>query len=65
MLGPAHRRERLLGEIGSDADRLADRLRGPVGRPIGGRGPAAIALEIAAEIQASFFGKGEGEALTP
>ncbi len=54
LLGPPHRRDRLLSEIGSDADKLRGRLRGPVGKQIGGRGPAAIALEIAAELQAHF-----------
>lgn len=54
LLGPPHRRDRLLGEIGSAADKLAGRLHGPVGRQIGGRGPAAIALEIAAELQSYF-----------
>ena len=52
LLGPPHRRERLLEDLGSGTARLLDgRLRAPVGRPIGGRGPAAIALEIAAELQ--------------
>lgn len=54
LLGPPHRRDRLLREIGGDADKLSDRLHGPVGRQIGARGPAAIALEIAAELQAKF-----------
>lgn len=54
LLGPPHRRARLLEEIGAHAGKLGDRLRGPVGRQIGGRGPAAIALEIAAELQAHF-----------
>ena len=54
LLGPPHRRDRLLREIGSAADKLHGRLRGPVGKPIGGRGPAAIALEITAELQAYF-----------
>lgn len=54
LLGPPHRRDRLLREIGSAADRLRGRLRSPVGKQIGGRGPAAIALEIAAELQAYF-----------
>jgi len=54
LLGPPHRRDRLLREIGSPADKLDGRLRGPVGKQIGGRGPAAIALEIAAELQAYF-----------
>jgi xanthine/CO dehydrogenase XdhC/CoxF family maturation factor len=47
LLGPPHRRDRLLGEIGASRERLGDRLRSPVGRRIGGRGPEAIALEIA------------------
>lgn len=52
LLGPPHRRERLLEELGEDtACLLSGRLRAPVGRRIGGRGPAAIALEIAAELQ--------------
>ena len=54
LLGPPHRRDRLLREIGPAADKLQGRLRGPVGKQIGGRGPAAIALEIAAELQAYF-----------
>jgi xanthine dehydrogenase accessory factor len=55
LLGPPHRRDRLLSEIGDDAKKLGDRLHAPVGKQIGGRGPAAIALEIAAELQSSFF----------
>jgi len=54
LLGPPHRKARLLGDIGTAAERLQGRLRGPVGRQIGGRGAAAIALEIAAELQAYF-----------
>jgi xanthine/CO dehydrogenase XdhC/CoxF family maturation factor len=56
LLGPPHRRDRLLGEIGASRERLGDRLRSPVGRRIGGRGPEAIALEIAAELQEYFSG---------
>ena len=56
LLGPPHRRDRLLGEIGDSRERLEDRLRSPVGRRIGGRGPEAIALEIAAELQEYFSG---------
>lgn len=52
LLGPPHRRERLLDELGKETACLLDgRLRAPVGKRIGGRGPAAIALEIAAELQ--------------
>jgi xanthine dehydrogenase accessory factor len=54
LLGPPHRRDRLLGEIGESRERLEDRLHSPVGRRIGGRGPEAIALEIAAELQEYF-----------
>jgi len=54
LLGPPHRRDRLLGELGEAAEKLGERLRAPVGRQIGGRGPAAIALEITAELQAHF-----------
>ena len=54
LIGPRHRRDRLLGEIGTSAEALAERLRGPVGKRIGGRGPAAIALEVAAELQEYF-----------
>jgi xanthine/CO dehydrogenase XdhC/CoxF family maturation factor len=56
LLGPPHRRDRLLKEIGDAAQRLGDRLHAPVGKQIGGRGPAAIALEIAAELQSNFSG---------
>jgi len=54
LLGPPHRRDRLLAEIGDDAKKLGSRLHAPVGKQIGGRGPAAIALEIATELQATF-----------
>jgi len=54
LLGPPHRRDRLLGEIGAAAEKLSERLHAPVGRQIGGRGPAAIALEISAELQSHF-----------
>lgn len=54
LLGPPHRRDRLLGELGAYADALGERLHSPVGRQIGGRGPAPIALEIAVELQAHF-----------
>ena len=54
LIGPPKRRDRLLSDLGSPASLLADRLRAPVGTLIGGRGPAAIALEIVAELQAYF-----------
>jgi xanthine/CO dehydrogenase XdhC/CoxF family maturation factor len=52
LLGPAVRRERLLGDLGLDADRIRGRLHAPVGLAIGGRSPESIALAIVAEIHA-------------
>lgn len=54
LLGPANRRERLLSELGDTARSLGDRLRGPAGLDIGGRGPAPIALSIIAQMQAEL-----------
>lgn len=54
LIGPPHRRDRLLSELGGQAKLLAERLHAPVGTRIGGRGPAAIALEIVVELQAYF-----------
>jgi len=54
LIGPPKRRDRLLSEIGGLATLFSDRLRAPVGTRIGGRGPASIALEIVAELQAYF-----------
>lgn len=51
LLGPPHRRDRLLGELPTARKQLEGRLRSPVGRAIGGRGPASIALEIVVELQ--------------
>jgi xanthine dehydrogenase accessory factor len=57
LLGPATRRDRLLSELGERARALAGRLHGPAGIDIGGRGPAAIALSIVAEIQGVLQGR--------
>ncbi len=51
LLGPNHRRDRLLSEIGAAASNLENRLHGPAGLDIGGRGPAPIALSIIAQMQ--------------
>lgn len=50
LLGPRDRRERLLVDLGDVAALLQGRLHGPAGLEIGGRGPASIALSIAAEV---------------
>ena len=57
LLGPPARREKLLSELGPDADRLRPRLRAPVGFNLGGRTPEAIALAIVAEIHAFVHGR--------
>jgi len=54
LLGPPARRDALLAELGTDADLLRGRLRAPVGLDLGGSGPEAIALAIAAELQQFF-----------
>jgi len=52
LLGPPHRREKLLGDLGAAAEPLRRRLRAPVGLDLGGRTPESIALSIIAEIHA-------------
>ena len=51
LLGPQARRERLLADLGTGAQRLDGRVFGPAGLSLGGRGPGPIALSIVAEIQ--------------
>jgi xanthine/CO dehydrogenase XdhC/CoxF family maturation factor len=58
LLGPAARREKLLGDLGEDARGLRPRLRAPVGLDIGGRAPESIALSIVGEIHAALAGRG-------
>ncbi|SEL50420.1 xanthine dehydrogenase accessory factor [Pseudoxanthomonas sp. GM95] len=58
LLGPQRRREdlfRLLPPSATDA--LGKRLRSPVGLDLGGRGAHAIALSIAAQLQAWHHGR--------
>jgi xanthine dehydrogenase accessory factor len=57
LLGPAARREKLLGDLGADADKLRARLRAPVGLDIGGRTPESIALSIVGEVHAALEGR--------
>ena len=59
LLGPANRRMRLLADLGENGKDLGTRLHGPAGLDIGGRGPAAIALSIIAEVQ-GVLGRGTG-----
>ena len=59
LLGPPGRRDRLLDELGDLATNLRDRLRGPAGIVLGGRGPGPIALEIVAEMQQYLAERGQ------
>lgn len=63
LLGPPHRREKLLGDLGASAERLRGRLRAPVGLDLGGRTPEAIALAIVAEVHA-WLHQREGRAFS-
>ena len=58
LLGPAARREKLLSDLGADAEKLRPRLRAPVGLDIGGRTPESIALSIVGEVHAVLAGRG-------
>jgi xanthine/CO dehydrogenase XdhC/CoxF family maturation factor len=60
LLGPATRREKLLGDLGRDAAGLNGRLRSPIGLDIGGRAPESVALSIVAEIHAQLHGAAGG-----
>ncbi len=65
LLGPAARRERLLGELGDARSALEGRLHGPAGLDLGGRGPAPIALSIVAEMQAALSRRAVSPSGTP
>ncbi len=62
VLGPSRRTERLVteiaGEIGLMVEECLAQLHSPVGLDLGGHSPAAIALSIAAELQAVLAGRG-------
>jgi len=64
LLGPAHRKDRLLQSLGGEASRIADRVFGPVGLDIGAETPEEIALSIMAGIHAALNGR-SGQALSP
>jgi len=50
LLGPAARREKLMSDLGADAQNVRARLHAPVGLPLGGRSPESVALAIVAEV---------------
>jgi xanthine dehydrogenase accessory factor len=55
LLGPPARRDELLARLEvAERGALEGRLHAPVGLPLGGEGPEAIALAIAADLQRAF-----------
>ncbi len=63
LLGPHHRRARLLQSLGDAAETIDHRLYGPIGLDIGAETPEEIALSIVAGIQAVLTGR-SGEQLS-
>jgi xanthine dehydrogenase accessory factor len=58
LLGPPSRRDELLALLDPmQRDALLPRLHAPVGLPLGGEGPEAIALAIVAELQRHFHAR--------
>jgi xanthine/CO dehydrogenase XdhC/CoxF family maturation factor len=57
LLGPRHRRERLLRELGAAGQGVAGRLRSPAGLDLGHETPEGIALAIVAELAAVRHGR--------
>lgn len=62
LLGPRRRAERLCAETGADV--RAPNLHAPVGLDLGGDRPEAIALAVAAEVQAVLSGAAGGQLRT-
>lgn len=65
LLGPAMRRERLLADLGPDAQTLRARLHAPVGMPLGGRTPESVALSIVAQLHAFLYAPGAAGSPAP
>lgn len=58
LLGPGRRRDDLFKVLPAETrERLRHRLRSPIGLRLGGQGPEAIALSIAAQLQAVLAGE--------
>ncbi len=61
LLGPVHRRDRLLKSLDDKASQIRDRVFGPVGLDIGAETPEEIALSIMAGIHAELKGRNGGQ----
>lgn len=57
LLGPSHRKDKLLQALGEDAAKISERVFAPVGLDIGAETPEEIALSIMAGIQAQLHGR--------
>jgi xanthine/CO dehydrogenase XdhC/CoxF family maturation factor len=57
LLGPVHRKEKLLKSLGNEASKITDRVFGPVGLDIGAETPEEIALSIMAGVHAELNGR--------
>lgn len=55
LLGPKTRRDKLLSLCGIDLTQNQQRIFGPIGLNLGGRGAEAIALSVISEIQQHFY----------
>lgn len=62
LLGPPHRKRRLIDDLRDDlgdaGESLESRVHGPAGLDIGGDGPASIALSIVAQMHEQLKGPG-------
>ena len=66
VLGPKGRRNKLMAPLMLNEKQIKGRLYGPIGLDLGGRGPQAIALSIAAQIQQHFsYGNTRFNLVTP
>jgi len=57
LLGPAHRKQRLLQSLGDNTALIVERVFRPFGLDIGAQPPEEIALYIVAGIQSQFNGR--------
>ncbi|UTA46777.1 XdhC family protein [Simiduia sp. 21SJ11W-1] len=59
LLGPAHRKARLLAEFNLEPRRLPVAIDGPMGEPLGGDLPEAVALSALAACHKALYGQSQ------